>query len=199
MTLAVLVVTQLPNWPYTKQSAVGLPPKVTSAIPTGDPVAITYPYAYFPSDQPLLWQAEDSYAFRITGGYAYHKATIRSTAPTTGQGLLSYPTANGSGVLMPNPMLPPALQTFLVLQQNELVSAPAAIVSPALVASTRAALDNYHVRLVIVDRTTTGSTAVVSLFTRVLGPPTRFFGKYSLWVDAASAGGRWRPSATTRI
>ena len=73
-TLAVLVITQLPEWPYTAEVIIGapaaLPANILQAIPAGDPVAITYPYDTFLNMQPMVWQAEDSFDFRLLGGYA---------------------------------------------------------------------------------------------------------------------------------
>ena len=75
-TLAVLVITQLPQWPYagaesrfSTQSAA-LPARIVHAIPTGDPVAITYPYDTFLEMQPMLWQVDTNFDFRLLGGYA---------------------------------------------------------------------------------------------------------------------------------
>ncbi len=92
VTLAVLVVTQLPQWPYVAPPAVVLPAILRQAVPAGDPVAITYPYATSFNMQPMLWQAESGFEFRLLGGYAYH------------------PDSSGHPTLWPSVMNPPGLQ-----------------------------------------------------------------------------------------
>ena len=101
VALVVLVATQLPQWPYVKPLAPALPTSIHRVIPAGDPVAITYPYAdgSFVT-QPLLWQADDGYRFRLTGGYSFH------------------PDSSGGGWDNSNPMSPPGLQRFLLFQEN---------------------------------------------------------------------------------
>jgi hypothetical protein len=166
LTLVVLIATQLPLWPYVTPTAVGLPANVRRAIPSGDPVALTYPFSYgYAFAQPMLWQAEDGFGFRILGGYAYH------------------PTSSGSGSTLPNPMSPPGLQQFLFEREYFPNHMPSSQISAELVAATRTALRNYHVRLVIVDRSTAGSGPVMGLFTDALGPPSSSAGHISIWTD----------------
>ena len=50
-------------------------------------------------------------------------------------------------------------------------------------AATRTALSRYDVRLVIVDRSVSGSGAVMELFDDALGPPKLSAGHFSLWAD----------------
>ncbi len=172
VVLVALVVTQLPRWPYATREAVVLPSSLRRAIPTGDPVAITYPYAYRPHlTQSLLWQAEDGFRFRITGGYAYH------------------PAPNGSGVRAPNPLSPRGLQDFLASEEgvSKRKSSP---IDRELLTVTRATLSRYDVRLVIVDRAMSGSGQVMELFEKVLGPPTLSAGKFIMWSNRHGAP-RW--------
>jgi hypothetical protein len=144
ITLVVLVVTQLPQWPYVAPPAVALPAILRQAIPTGDPVAITYPFdTSYTSNQPMLWQAEDSFDFRLLGGYADH------------------PDSSGHASILPSLMNPPGLQQFLAGG----LYGPTLFVSPKLVAGTRTALSRYDVRLVIVDRSVSGSGPVMELST----------------------------------
>ena len=165
--LAVLVITQLPEWPYTGAPASALPANILQAIPAGDPVAITYPYDTFLNMQPMVWQVEDSFDFRLLGGYAYRSD---STGHSTSAAL----------------MKPRGLQQLLANQSGissygELYG-PALPVGPALVADTRASLSKYDVRLVIVDRAEVGSGPVMELFYAALGPPTLSSGEFSSWV-----------------
>ncbi len=177
-TLAVLVVTQLPQWPYAHGAddlegnaalpATALPAKLLDAIPAGNPVAITYPYDTFLQMQPMLWQAEGGFDFRLLGGYAYR------------------PDSSGYSFGAPL-MRPRGLQQFLANQSGLYgfgqLYGPAPPVDPELVRSTRASLSNYDVRLVIVDRSTGGSGPVMELFNDALGPPTLSAGKFSMWAD----------------
>ncbi len=101
VALVVLVATQLPQWPYVKPLAPVLPTSIRQVIPPGDPVAITYPYADGSLvTQPLLWQADDGYRFRLTGGYSFH------------------PDPSGGGWDYTDPMSPFGLQRFLFIQEN---------------------------------------------------------------------------------
>ena len=72
ITLAVLVGTQWPQPFVAATPAVALPASLRRAVPAGDPVAITYPYATGNTPQSMLWQAEDNFGFRLLGGYGYH-------------------------------------------------------------------------------------------------------------------------------
>ncbi len=169
VTLAVVVVTQLPEWPYASQPANPLPTQIAGAIPGGDPVAITYPYAspYFP--QAMLWQAEDGFTFRLIGGYAEH------------------PDVHGSPTGVANPINPPGLELFLDGQEGFSTSAPEVPITPGLIAATKQALLKNDVRLVIVDRSVIGAGPVVHLFTQALGPPRVSTGSYALWAGGQGA------------
>jgi hypothetical protein len=173
VTLAVLVATQLPQWPPRSSSvgtpADGLPAAIRRAVPTGNPVTITYPYETQFGMQPMLWQAEDGFGFRLLGGYGYHRAP------------------SGRGSILPDVMEPRGMQQFLTEQDtNSAVGlgglyGPPLPVDPELVAATRATLSKYDVRLVIVDRSEVGSGPVMELFDDSLGPPKVSAGQYSLW------------------
>ena len=167
MILAALVVTQLPQWPYSGSTASAIPAPLRHAIPAGDPVAITYPYATIFHMQPMLWQAENGFDFRLLGGYAYH------------------PAANGGPTGLPSVMKPSGLQQFLADPNGTGGGpfGPTLTVSPALVATTRTSLSDYGVRLVIVDRSIAGSGPVMELFTDALGPATLSSSGFSMWSD----------------
>ena len=169
VVLVVLVVTQLPQWPlspaYAAPTAASLPSVVQRSVPAGDPVAITYPYAtVYNGMRPMLWQVEDGFTFRLLGGYAYH------------------PNSSGGETLLPSPMSPPGLQQFLAAQQSSAdIYGPPLPVSPELVATTRATLSRYNVRLVIVDRSVSGSRPVMKLFNDALGPAKVSTAQFSMW------------------
>jgi hypothetical protein len=172
----VVVATLLPQWPtsgpYVAPPASALPAGLLRAVPAGDPVAIAYPYDTIYNMQPMLWQAEDGFDFRLLGGYAYH------------------PDSVGRPYLFPLPMKPSGLQEFLAASEKVSEFGPPLAVTPKLVATTRTTLSKYAVRLVIVDRSVGGSGPVMGLFTDALGPPKVSAGQYSLWAD-------WSSSTTT--
>jgi hypothetical protein len=164
-TVAVLGITQLPRWPYATQSVSTLPTALRLAVPPGDPVAITYPYDTDFIVQPMIWQADDAFGFRLLGGYAYH------------------PGATGAGSVIPTVMNPAGLQQFLAGQEGVDLYGPPLQISPALVATTRTTLAKYHVRLVLVDRSSVGSGPVIALFDSALGPPKVSAGHFELWAS----------------
>lgn len=175
LAVVALVVTQLPVWPYKSSAAPGLPVAVRQAIPSGDPVAVTYPYTQLPYLQPMIWQADSGFAFRMLGGYARH----------------SNAHGNGAGS-SPISMNPPGLQQFLIRQQfladplvNPFASASSypAPTGSELVAVTRTTLVKYHVRLIIVDHSMGESGPVVQLFETILGPPRLTVGQYTVWAE----------------
>jgi hypothetical protein len=169
VTLGVLLVTQLPQWPYSSQPVQALPPKVRLAVPPGDPVAITYPFATSAFTEPMVWQAEDDFAFRLVGGFAAHRGTYGTKTPE------------------PNPMKPPELMEFLEVQQEHFTYAyyapPLEPVTPELVSETAAALERNRVRIVLIDRTAHGAAPVVQLFRRALGPRSVTIGHFVMWTS----------------
>jgi hypothetical protein len=74
MVLAVLVIRQPPQWPYSTAPVVGLPTPIRRAIPAGDPVALTYPYA---SADPMKWPVDDGFNFRLLGGFAFRPSSAQ--------------------------------------------------------------------------------------------------------------------------
>jgi hypothetical protein len=165
--IVALVVTQLPQWPCsTPEPESTLPTALRTAIPAGDPVTITYPYPTFftaPSAQPLGWQMDSGYPFRLLGG----SARVTDT--------------KGDNQILPPRMSPWGLQGFLSghgLYEGWL--GPFTL-SPELVYITRTTLSKYDIRLVIVDRSEPRSGPVMKLFNEALGPPKLSSGHFSLW------------------
>ncbi len=183
--VAALVVTQLPQWPYSTNQVLpplpistnqelALPTALRAAIPAGDPVTLTYPYVNYLTPQPMEWQMDSGYPFRLLGGYAHG----------TNQ--------NGDSVTTPSLMNPPDLQQFLIAQiflsvlRFRSPGAPRAAVrplSPELVSITRTTLSKYGVRMVLVDRSTHGSGPVIKLFNQALGRPIFSKGQFSMWAN----------------
>jgi hypothetical protein len=165
VTLVVLVATWLPQWPYGGLPVGALPASVVRVIPAGDPVAITYPYATAYDTEPMVFQAEAGFTFRLLGGYAWH------------------PDSSGGPTGLPSIMQPPALQHFLGAEEGAALYGPVLPLTTQLVASARTALANYDVRLVIVERQMPDSGVVDSLFTDALGPPQLSTGLYTVWAS----------------
>ncbi len=169
LVLAVAVFTQLPRWPEGSQAARGLPASLSDAIPSGNPVAVTYPIASPLFVEPMTWQVDTGFRFTLAGGYAEH------------------PDPTGAPTGMPNPMSPPGLDQFLEGQEAYNPYLPPVPVSPALVATVRYVVASDHIRLLIVDRWVKGSTAVISVFSQAFGPPRASTSRYVLWASSAGA------------
>jgi hypothetical protein len=165
--LAALVITQFPEWPNETPQASSLPMAIRRAIPGGDPVAITFP---FPttftavSAQPMGWQMDSGYNFRLLGGYAH------ALGPS------------GSDIVLPPLMNPSGLQAF-VSQGTISVYGRALPLGPKLESVARATIAKYDIRLAIVDRSAPDSGQAMRLFDDVLGPPTVTSGGFSLWAN----------------
>jgi hypothetical protein len=127
-------------------------------------VAITYPYDTQATNEPMLWQAEAGFNFRLLGGYGY---------------LSDF----GHPLLWPSVMSPPGTQQFLASQGGVSFFGPGLPVSPKLVATTRSTVSRYDIRLVIVDRSMSGSGPVMELFKDALGPPELSAGQFSMWAN----------------
>jgi hypothetical protein len=172
--LVALVATLLPEWPYRSQPARALPPAAAEAVPSGNPIAVTYPYPWSYSNGDIsdggstieaeVWQMEDDFSFRLTGGFALH--------PVAGGHVRDEGQTN-----------PPQLSEFLVRLQDQMRSP----LSPALLAPTRDALLRDDVRLVIVDKSFVNSQTALTLFERVLGPPDVIAGSIAMWASKRSA------------
>jgi hypothetical protein len=165
VVLLALVVSQLPRWPYLSQRVRQLPTQITAAIPKGNPVAVTYPYPSWRNAEAEIWQMQDGFSFRLIGGYAFQ------------------PSATGRASLEPNPTNPPGLSTYLQNLWQRVETPP----TEALVISTRAALANYDVRLVIVDLGMPGGPLAFTLFERTLGSPKVRSGLFALWSNGQNA------------
>jgi hypothetical protein len=167
VTLIVIVGSLLPTWPYAVRPVARLPTAVQRAIPPGDPVAITYPYDSNFQTDPMIWQSEAGFPFRLIGGYAYILGP------------------SGKGTVIPPPMNPGQLQEFLAGQEEIPEYGLPLTLSQGLVTSTRITIEKYGITAVIVDDAWAGSDAVKTLFTEALGPPKVSTGGFTLWADWA--------------
>lgn len=157
------LVTQFPQWPYAYQRAALLPNAVLRAIPAGDPVALTFPYATPLQSQAMGWQASAGFPFRLMGGYGYH------------------PDGRSSVEAWPDLMAPRGLQQFLAGAMPGGPYGPRPALTPRLVSATRLALQAYDIRVVIVEQSAAGSPAVVELFSEAIGRPQLAAGGFELW------------------
>jgi len=169
VVLAFVVVTQLPAWPNASQSASGLPTVVSDAIPTGNPVTISYPIASPLFAEPMTWQADAGFRFRLVGGYAEH------------------PDLSGLPTGMPDQVVPGGLDLFLEGQEAYSPNAPPVAVTPSLIATARVVAARNDVRMLIVDRRAKGASAVDQVFTDAFGPPTASTSRYALWGSSSGA------------
>jgi hypothetical protein len=165
VVIVALALTQIPDWPYATLTAPPLPGAIARAVPAGEPVTITYPYDTASVTEPMFWQATDSYRFRLIGGYVYTRAP------------------DGTGTNRADRMDPPELQQFLAAQEGITQYGPVLPVGPTLVAATRATVQRYGIRQVIVDSSASGAGPVVALFTAALGPHRAASGTLVLWAD----------------
>jgi hypothetical protein len=170
--LVVLAVTLLPQWPYARTPAPTLPAQIRQAVPAGDPIALTYPYATYFHTQPMVWQVNDDFGFQLLGGYGFHPWP-KSADPSGWLGL--------DRPLEPVPMNPAGLQQFLANQEGVTLYGPRPALNSSLVGVTRATLSTYKVKVIIVDRSAGGSGPVVTLFQMTLGSPAATAGSFVLW------------------
>jgi hypothetical protein len=161
----VLLVTQLPAWPYAAQPVPAIPAAVLHTLPQGDPIAITYPYPTPDDSDAMAWQAQDHFAFRLLGGYFLH------------------PGPGGLASMWPDRMEPGGLQQFLAAGTPPSMLGPPPAIGLHLVRATRAALARYDVRLVLVDRSVANSRSVITLFRRALGRPQFSADHFVVWAS----------------
>jgi hypothetical protein len=177
--LVVVGVTLLPVWPYGATRASALPAQIRQAIPAGNPVAVTYPYAtYFHAD-PMVWQADDRFKFRLLGGDGF-QPWPKSADPSGWLGL--------DRPVYPPPMNPVGLQQFLASHEGVGLYGPSPVLNSNLIDITRSTLSKYGVKIVIVDSHTPGSGPVTNLFRMALGPPTATAGWFALWNVGSKKG-----------
>jgi hypothetical protein len=136
---------------------------VSHHIPTGA-VVLTVPYPAYPSDQAMLWQAEDSMRFSLVGGYALR------------------PDPNPALNKTPLPSAPAAIAAIMGRPANSDISAG------VLKAARHELLDfvaRYDVTTIVVDTTeSTPSATVADLLSRIFGAPLRS-GPLDVWRLAA--------------
>jgi len=163
--VAVVIVSQFPQWPFPHQNASALPKELTAVIPGGNPVALTYPFASPLFASPMIWQSTDNFRFRLLGGYSEH------------------PDQSGKPIGWAIPFSPSGLDLFLDGQEGYNPYLPPIPLTQTLIALTKQTLARYDVKVLIVDRSMKGSGPVMSLFHAVAGPPTAMGGRYVIWAS----------------
>ncbi len=117
---ALIVLSLLPNWPYSSRPALAseaLSPPSLSAISKGS-VVLTYPYVEPATDDAMVWQAVDNMRFKLIGSYALRRGLdLRATPLPSGlepydvQGILVNALSQ-TPVLIPFvPYLSPAVES----------------------------------------------------------------------------------------
>ncbi|MGC8463517.1 MAG: hypothetical protein ACP5P9_07605 [Acidimicrobiales bacterium] len=164
--LAVAGLTLAPRWPDANSPAARAPAALARLAPVDRaPVVLTYPFAIYPQDQALAWQAAAGFDFRLIGSYA----------------LVQSPT--GAAMAHPSTLAPADVEAFLDAMEGAqpIIDGPVPLLDANLVRDTRTFFHRYHVRLVVVDRRTQHAAVVEQLFTRALGRPPRRGGSFDVW------------------
>ena len=125
---------------------------VSHHIPAGA-VVLTVPYPAYPSDQAMIWQAEDSMRFSLLGGYALRPA--------------SNPALNKA----PLPLEPAAIPAILSRSPNS-------DISEGLLGAARQQMlvfvARHHVTAIVVETTEADPAATIAdLLSNLFGPPLR--------------------------
>lgn len=165
---ALAVVTLIPKWPdasYPSNVPVFFRSSLVKQIPVGS-VVLTYPFPNYPVNQAMTWQSVSGMRFKEMGTYAL------------------LPGPGGQPTNSPTLLSPPAVQEYLTYEELMPGTYPKPVVSNAqLVEDIRAYISAYKVGTVVVDLTdptVLHVPAVLSMFTRALGPPRRS-GGVALW------------------
>ncbi len=175
LVAGVLVVTGLtlaPQWPDPSSPATTAPASLAHLAPAArTPVVLSYPFAIYPQDQVLAWQAATGFNFRLIGSYAL------------------VPSPTGAAMAHPSTLPPADVEVYLDAMEGAqpIVDGPVPAVDATLVRDTASFLHRYRVGLVVVDRRTRHAGAVARLFARALGRPPRRAGRLDVWEIGAPA------------
>lgn len=159
--LLIVGVTWLPSWPFPSQSVTTLPSAVTTALPPGRPIVLTYPYPLISQDTAMLWQAEAGFSFRLIGVYA------------------RVPQTNGAPGSQAPPLDPPEVQDFLSAEES---SSGAGNIPAGLAMETRQFISAHHVGAIIVSLSAPRAAAVARTFSTAIGAPNLVSGGFEIWV-----------------
>jgi hypothetical protein len=168
------VVTWLPTWPYPSQSVTPLPAAVAKALPSDNPIILTYPYPAAPEDQANLWQANARMAFRLVGVYGF------------------VPGIGGRATVSPPLLSPAGVQEFLVGEYGQGGFYPAPPPLHQVVSQTRIFVPRWDVKAVLVDLAAPRGRTVADMFTAAFGQPVVKSGHFELWTFERSSTNRPR-------
>ena len=166
LTIAVLI-TLLPRWPYPVQ-ATNIPSVFatkSNAIPANT-IVLTYPYPLFPSDQAMLWQANNGMRFKLLGAYIQNRSS------------------QGTESEFPALLSPPSVQAWLAHEEG-ISNAPWPPTSTLITSDLRAYLSNNDVGAVVVSQKAMNSAEVVHSFNNLLGRPRLSSGIF-IWGNVQS-------------
>jgi hypothetical protein len=159
----------IPAWPFPT-NAVAVPAffssPIVDRIPFGS-VALIEPYPSVNEIQPQVWQAIAGMRFRIIGGYALVRNRLGHST-------------NFASVLSPEPV-----QRFLWADgtgEAGYPPSPAPADDASLACETRTFLIRYRVDSVIQTDRTAKPMALLTLFRRVIGPPTLVMQGTDVWL-----------------
>ena len=166
----VIVASLLPNWPHP-EFPTAVPTFFSSPaarrIPPGS-VVLAYPYPDNPTIQAMLWQASDSMAFRLVGGYAVVPDAHRQAS------LNPFPPGSDE--------VPAALVgDYLGVHPSDVIAGLPA--TPPTAAEVRSFLLANDVGTVIVQASGADPAAARRLFVRALGDPSTTTGGVDAWFD----------------
>jgi hypothetical protein len=153
LVAAVVFIPLIPRWPYPSQHT-NVPDTFAASnrtIPEGS-VVLSYPYPLFPSDQAMLWQANNGMRFKLLGSY------IQNLSP------------QGTESQFPQLLSPPSVQSWLAHKQGS-TGAPWPVSKSVADRDVKSFLLNNTVGAIIVDPNAVSADEVASVFRNVLGPP----------------------------
>lgn len=167
--LAVVGITWFPAWPFASQPVQRLPSAIVRALPTDNPLVLTYPYPLTGGDSAMVWQAEAGFPFRLSGVYA------------------QVPQPDGQPKAQAPLVHPEAVQEYFAAEETGATSSyPKLPPHARLVTPVRAFVAGQHVDAVVVSLSAPHGGAVAELFTTALGPPRLTAGGFELWITGSS-------------
>jgi hypothetical protein len=172
--LVVLVVLSLlPNWPYSSQPALAsaaLSPSSLSAISKGSAV-LTYPYAEPGTDDAMVWQALDKMRFKLVGGYALRRGLeLHSTPLPSGlrpydvEGILADALAKNPVLIPDVPYLAPATATVIARRVVVEEGSPAGAAASGIVQNVNRVVGSFIVATKANDLVQVDFTALTDFF-----------------------------------
>jgi hypothetical protein len=160
--VVVALLPLVPRWPYPHVPVSTTTPTFfqtadVDAVPAGS-AALTYPYAVYPENQSMLWQALSAMRFKILGGYAL------------------IPGPDQLAIDGPGPVEPAAVPDTLISDYDGQPN-PGPAATPG---QLRTLVRRYDIRSLMVGPGGVDPAAAITLFTQAYGPPAQV-GGLLLW------------------